>query len=349
MLPLLSVLLLLGCSRSGEAALDAAFRFDKDGTCANFVTFTALDAEDADCTWTFSDEPSRTYTGAVLVHYFPRRGTYEATLRIHKDGASGEKTLRVGIAEDSWYTAHGEELAWNDEFNGSRISTADWNYDLGQGNDKWGNNELQNYTAAPQNAFLRDGTLVIKAIMADARQEVGSYTSARLTTNGKHEIHRGRVEVRAKMPSGRGTWAGIWLYGRKAQPSYSELDMMEYVGCDKGIVYTTVHTSATLGGSQAKSTAAKTVPDAETAFHTYGMDWQDGRIDFYLDHPDNVYHTFTPASTADPDFWPFDKDKDLYLILNLAVGGDWGGMRGIDDTIWPQELVIDYVRLFRKE
>ena len=166
-----------------------------------------------------------------------------------------------------------------------------------------------------------------------------------LTTQGKVEFHRGRVEVRAKMPSGKGTWAAIWMFGRHAAPSYSELDILEYVGCDKNIIYTTVHTTATLSEWVPKSTASKTVGDVEEAFHVYGMLWQDQRIQFYLDNPDNVYLTFDKPSQGGADYWPFDSDE--YLILNLAVGGDWGAMRGMDTSIWPQSMEVDYVRIFQ--
>ncbi|MCR5003526.1 MAG: glycoside hydrolase family 16 protein, partial [Bacteroidales bacterium] len=133
---------------------------------------------------------------------------------------------------------------------------------------------------------------------------------------------------------------------RKAAPSYSELDILEYVGCDKNIIYTTVHTSATLAKEVPMVTANKTVGDVETEFHIYGMNWEDDRIQFYLDDRNNVYLEFERPSQNDPHYWPFDSDE--YLILNLAVGGDWGGMRGIDNDIWPQSMEVDYVRVFQK-
>jgi beta-glucanase (GH16 family) len=136
------------------------------------------------------------------------------------------------------------------------------------------------------------------------------------------------------------------MFGRHAAPSYSELDILEYVGCDKNIIYTTVHTTATLSEWVPKSTASKVVGDVETAFHVYGMNWEDEKIEFYLDSPDNVYLTFGKPAQKGADYWPFDSDE--YLILNLAVGGDWGGMRGIDNSIWPQSMEVDYVRVFQK-
>ena len=339
-------ILVLGaaCAPVDGQSFPVSFTYLKDGDCPNFITFSATGTKPGDeCSWRFSDDPGKQYTGTTLVHYFPQAGSYEATLSVRRGGKSSEKTMRVGVPADSRYFAAGEKLLWADEFTGSTLDLTKWNYDLGTG--KWGNNELENYTNKPANSHLEDGKLIITAIQEDERMEVGSYTSARLTTQGKVEIHRGRVEARAKMPSGKGTWAAIWMFGRKAAPSYSELDILEYVGCDKNIIYTTVHTTATLSEWVPKSTASMTVDDVETAFHVYGMLWEENRIQFYLDRPDNVYLEFVKPAQGGADYWPFDSDE--YLILNLAVGGDWGGMRGMDTSIWPQSMEVDYVRIFQ--
>jgi len=340
------VTLVLGaaCAPVDGQSFPIRFTYEKDADCPNFITFRAQDTEAGDqYSWTFSDEPGKRYTSAAVSRYFPKAGSYEVTLTLRRGEGIGEQSLKVGVAADSRYEAAGEKLLWADEFTGSTLDLSKWNYDLGTG--KWGNNELENYTNKPANSHLEDGKLIITAIQEDERLEVGSYTSARLTTQGKVEFHRGRVEVRAKMPSGKGTWAAIWMFGRHAAPSYSELDILEYVGCDKNIIYTTVHTTATLSEWVPKSTASKTVGDVEEAFHVYGMLWQDQRIQFYLDNPDNVYLTFDKPSQGGADYWPFDSDE--YLILNLAVGGDWGAMRGMDTSIWPQSMEVDYVRIFQ--
>lgn len=340
-------MLVLGaaCAPADGQTFPVSFTFEKDVDCPNFINFKADICDPGDlCTWTFSDNPSKTYSSSSITHYFPEAGSYDVTLSVCRDGQTSEKTIQVGVAEDSPYHKNGEKLLWNDEFNASSLDLKKWNYDLGTG--KWGNNELENYTNSPLNSHLENGRLIITAVKEDDRMAVGSYTSARLTTQGKVEFHRGRVEVRAKMPSGKGTWAAIWMFGRKAAPNYSELDILEYVGCDKNIIYTTVHTSATLAGEVPMVTANKTVNDVETEFHVYGMNWEDNRIQFYLDDPNNVYLEFERPSHDDQHFWPFDSDE--YLILNLAVGGDWGGMRGIDNDIWPQSMEVDYVRVFQK-
>ena len=340
-------ILVLGaaCAPMDGQSFPVRYTYEKDADCPNFISFEARDVKAGDeCSWTFSDEPGKSYSGTSLVHYFPKAGSYEVTLHVRRDGKEGTHALKVGVASDSRYEKAGEHLLWADEFLGKSLDLKKWNYDLGTG--QWGNNELENYTNAPANSHLEDGKLIITAIKEDDREAVGSYTSARLTTQGKVEFHRGRVEVRAKMPSGKGTWAAIWMFGRHAAPSYSELDILEYVGCDKNIIYTTVHTTATLSEWVPKSTASKVVGDVETALHVYGMNWEDEKIEFYLDSPDNVYLTFGKPAQKGADYWPFDSDE--YLILNLAVGGDWGGMRGIDNSIWPQSMEVDYVRVFQK-
>ncbi|MBQ8501736.1 MAG: family 16 glycosylhydrolase [Bacteroides sp.] len=343
------VLLIIGlqlssCSSSSdpEETLPVSFQMQPESNNPNFITFIATSAtEGATYEWTFSHSNQK-QTGSHVTVYFEHKGSYEVTLKQTAGGMEGSTTRKVNVATDSYYAQQGEQLWWHDEFEGARLDNTSWNYDTGIG--KWGNNEWQNYTNKADNSFLRNGCLVIKALKTGEGQQIGDYTSARLTTKGKRELNRGRVEVRAKMPSGVGLWAAIWLFGTKAQPYYSELDLLEYVGCDQNIIYGAVHTTETLEGTQ-KISEQRTVTDVETAFHTYGLLWSDNQIEYYLDTPDNVFLTFTPTDKSDPRCWPFD--KELYLILNLAVGGDWGGMRGVDDTIFPREMEVDYVRIFK--
>ena len=320
---------------------DARFTFGTESYSPNFVTMTAEGDDKDTYTWTAGNT---TLTGRQATLYFEKAGDYEVTLKRKHESNTMSATKTVTIPKDSYYYQNGENLVWNDEFNGLRIDNTSWNYDLGVG--KWGNNEWENYTNRTENVFLRDGKLVIRALKDGEGQKAGDYTSARLTTRGKREMNRGRVEVRAKLPGGVGIWPAIWLYGTKAAPHYSELDIMEYVGCDKNIIYGAVHTSKTLQSDKNKVSESKVVPDVEEAFHVYGMNWTDGKIEYYLDTPENVYLTFKPEDTSNPSVWPFD--SELYIILNVAVGGDWGGMRGVDDSIFPCEMEVDYVRVFKK-
>lgn len=318
------------------------FEMSKDEN--NFVTFIAdgTDDENADYEWKLSWSDG-ILKGKKIICYLERKGNYEVTLTKTVESKKGISTRNVEIGEDSYYYRNEEQLWWHDEFNRSRIDNTAWNYDIGIG--KWGNNEWQNYTNSTQNSFVKDGKLIVRALKTGVGQNIGDYTSARLTTKGKKEINRGRIEVRAKLPGGNGMWAAIWLFGTKAQPYYSELDIMEYVGCDKNIIYGAVHTSATLSSTE-KVSGFRQVPDVETDYHIYGINWTDNRIEYYLDTPENIYLSFAPAELDDVRVWPFN--NELYLILNLAVGGDWGGMKGVDDSIFPREMSVDYVRFFKK-
>lgn len=340
----LVTVLLAGCAcnkTTGGERLDVAFTWTADESNPNFFI---LEASEKTPSSTYEWEADGTkYSGAVVSCYLQRKGLHKVTLKQTDGDSHGEASMSIPVADNSYPFTQGEKLWWNDEFNGTFLDTKYWNYDTGI--NKWGNNEWENYTNSRENVFLRDGKLIIRAIKKGEGQKIGDYTSGRITTSGKKEINRGRVEVRAKLPGGTGIWPAIWMFGRKAEPYYTELDMMEYVGCDKNIIYGTVHTSATLDGSAEKVSVSKVIPDVETAFHVYGLEWKDGKISFYLDRPSNVYLTYTPENTTDPAIWPFD--KELYLILNVAVGGDWGGMRGVDDSIFPCEMEVDYVRIFR--
>lgn len=337
-------LCLFSCTSSDDSKdmLPVSFLVQVEKDNPNFITFVASGEEtDATYEWTFSHLDIKK-TGRRVTVYFENSGTYDVTLMQTAGGLKGNCSQKITVATSSYYARQGEQLWWHDEFEGSRLDNTSWNYDTGVG--KWGNNEWQNYTSKADNSFLRDGKLVIKAVKTGEGQQIGDYTSARLTTKGKRELNRGRVEVRAKMPSGVGLWAAIWLFGVKAQPYYSELDLLEYVGCDQNIIYGAVHTTETLESAE-KVSGQYVVNDVETAFHTYGLLWSDEKIEYYLDSPENVYLTFAPADKSHVRVWPFD--SDLYLILNLAVGGDWGGMRGVDDSIFPQEMEVDYVRIFK--
>ncbi len=249
------------------------------------------------------------------------------------------------------------ELVWFDEFDGStlgkpgqtrpdaaRPDTARWGYDVGGGG--FGNNELQFYTNdRPENARVENGRLVI-----EARKETfenRGYTSAKLRTKGKVEWKHGRFEIRAKLPAGRGTWPAIWMLAGTdpfVWPDDGEIDIMEHVGFDPGVVHGTVHTQAYNHVKKTQQGAQITIADASTTFHTYAVDWTTKQIDFLVDG--KLYFTFDKESYGKRyEQWPFD--QSFYLILNLAVGGNWGGQKGVDETIWPQRMEVDWVRVYQ--
>jgi beta-glucanase (GH16 family) len=235
-------------------------------------------------------------------------------------------------------------LVWYDEFNYTGLPASDkWGYDVGGGG--WGNNELQYYTnARAENARVENGNLIIEA--RKEQYEGSEYTSARLVTRHKGDWLYGRFEAYAKLPSGRGTWPAIWMlptnwvYGN--WPKSGEIDIMEYVGYDPGVVHGSIHTEAYNHVLGTQKTASIPVPDAETAYHLYALEWTPENIDIYVDN--NKYFTFANEH-KDYKTWPFD--QVFHLILNIAVGGNWGGAQGVDPNIWPQKMYVDYVRVYQ--
>jgi beta-glucanase (GH16 family) len=245
---------------------------------------------------------------------------------------------------------NGYALVWSDEFDVVGLpDSAKWGYDLGDGCPNlcgWGNTELEFYTASrPENARVEGGHLIIEA--RRERMQTRDYTSARLVSRNKGDWLYGRIEVRAELPSGLGTWPAIWMlptdwaYG--GWPASGEIDIMEHVGFAPDTIYGSIHTAAFNHLKGTQSTNGIYVPDAEQAFHVYAVEWTPERIDFFVDSA--KYHSFANQGSG-PDAWPFD--KRFHLILNLAVGGNWGAMKGVAEDIWPQRMTVDYVRVYQR-
>ena len=234
------------------------------------------------------------------------------------------------------------KLLWSDEFLvDGRPNPAIWGYDTGS----VANNEKQFYPVdRPENSRVENGRLVIEARKDNF--EGHEITSARLVTRGKKEILYGRVEVRAKVPTGRGTWPAIWTLGTNIKevgwPLCGEIDMMEFVGYDSDRLHFNVHTKAYNHVMKTNKGTTIDAPKVWAAFHTYTMDWTPERIDWMLDGK-RVY-TYKKPENATIEQWPFDAPQ--YLLLNLAIGGDWGGAKGIDDAIFPSRFEVDYVRVY---
>ncbi len=240
------------------------------------------------------------------------------------------------------------KLVWSDEFDNEGLpDTTKWNYDTRGNEYGWGNNEKQWYTVAdPDNAFNSDGILTITAIKEPTSGK--EYSSARLTTKGKGDWLYCKVEVKAKLPTGRGTWPAIWMlpsensYG--GWPKSGEIDIMEHVGYDPDTVHSTVHTeffNHVIGTQVGKPMY---LPSATTKFHVYTLEWDANEIRSYVD--DELYFSFENNGEGS-GAWPFD--KPFHLILNLAIGGGWGGQQGIDDTLFPHLYLVDYVRIYQKK
>jgi beta-glucanase (GH16 family) len=235
-------------------------------------------------------------------------------------------------------------LVWADEFDApGNPDPARWTHDIGY----IANQEAQYYTSRSENVRVEDGLLVI-----EARKEpwMGyAYTSARLKTQGLAQFLYGRVEFRARLPTGRGTWPALWMLGSNigqvGWPTCGEIDIMENVGFDPLKIHGTVHTDAynhTLGNHRSGTVEASPPPWED--FHVYSMEWTPDRIDIFLDG--ERYFTFENEGTGTAA-WPFDQPH--FIIVNLAIGGSWGGQRGIDDSLFPHRMFVDYVRVYERK
>ena len=233
-------------------------------------------------------------------------------------------------------------MSWWDEFNYSGApDTSKWGYDVGGWG--WGNNEEQYYTDQLENSYVEDGDLHIEAL-----KENDSWTSARLITKNKGDWLNGRIEVKANLPSGRGTWPAIWMLPTDWEygdwPSSGEIDIMEHVGYEPTTIYGTVHTEAYNHGIGTQRGDDIQVPDAEKESHLYAIEWDQGRISFFVD--DSSYYTFWNPQISYKE-WPFD--KRFHLLLNIAIGGSWGGAHGIDPNLTHASMEIDYVRVYSND
>ncbi|WP_303923139.1 family 16 glycosylhydrolase [Draconibacterium sediminis] len=320
-----------------------SFTAEADATNPNNINLKNTSVGDFDSfQWKFRDKTIENETNAVA--YFPYAGTYTIELIITKNGDTFSSTENITIAaNDSEYFSK-LELVWEDNFDGNAVNTDNWTFETGSGG--WGNNELQNYTAG-DNAVVKDGILTITAKKLNEAKVAGSYTSSRMISSGKKEFTYGRMEIRAKLPSGTGIWPAIWMLGANigtaGWPACGEIDIMEYVGYQPNKVHATVHTSAGYGGNGDGS--SKTLETAEEEFHVYGLFWTEKELVFYTDSPENITHRYAPSSKNN-DNWPFNKPH--FFILNVAVGGNWGGAQGIDNAIFPQSMEVDYVRVYQE-
>ncbi len=234
-------------------------------------------------------------------------------------------------------------LVWSDEFDGSELAPH-WVMEEGY----IANNELQDYQKSG-NHSLSGGTLKITAKKLNDKKEFGSYTSARMNTNGTKAFTYGRIEARMRLPLGVGVWPAFWMLGTNIAeagwPLCGEIDILEYVGYDPGVVHGTLH-SEDYNHGKGTQRGHRTEVDNEAHWHTYGTIWTEEGFWFYVDDPAKPFW-FCPANEVKtPEAWPFDAPH--FLILNLAVGGGWGGLHGIDNSLFPATMEVDYVRVYQK-
>lgn len=245
--------------------------------------------------------------------------------------------------------AQQETLIWSDEFSGTGLpESSKWGYDIGS--NGWGNNEIQIYTNNTGNLRQENGVLII-----EAHKSGDSWTSARITTNNLYEFTYGRIVFRAKLPGGSGTWPALWMLGNRSDslgwPECGEIDIMEHVGKNPGVVQSALHSPSSYGNTI--NVKSKPIKDYNTEFHLYEANWKPDRIEFSYDN--TLVYTYKPDE-INASTWPFN--KPFYLIMNLAMGGNMGsdtkyetkGLKnGIDPAITSARMEIDYVRVFKPE
>jgi beta-glucanase (GH16 family) len=245
-------------------------------------------------------------------------------------------------------TAANWKLTWHDEFEGDAVDASKWT--VVTGGNGFGNHELEYYTARPRNLTVENGMLVIQALKESYTGPDGvtrGYTSARLHSEGKFSQRYGRFEARIKVPRGRGMWPAFWMMGDEPSrwPDRGEIDIMENIGREPDTVHGTIHGP---GYSGAKGIGLPfSLPGGGTfagAFHIYAVEWEPEAIRWYVD--DTLYQTRTAADLPAGAKWVYD--RPFFLLLNLAIGGDWPGPPDAD-TVFPQSMLVDYVRVYERQ
>lgn len=243
-------------------------------------------------------------------------------------------SIQMFFAQDNF-----KNLVWEENFNGVELDSTAWNFELGNGCPNlcgWGNNEAQIYTT--KNHKLINGLLYI-----DAKKINNIYTSTRITTKAKKEFRYGKIEVKAKLPKGSGLWPAFWMLGSNISevgwPKCGEIDILEYVGKNQSIVFTSLHTQDSFGNTI--NTKQTSIEKIEQGFHIYGIDWTAEKIDFFIDKI--LVYSFKPE-TKTADSYPFN--QPFYFLLNLAIGGNFGGPV-INDAVLPQTFIIDYIKVYQ--
>jgi beta-glucanase (GH16 family) len=231
-------------------------------------------------------------------------------------------------------------LLWHDEFDGDKLDSTKWNITHG---DFRVNNEDQRYTNG-LNLEIKNSCLVITA--RKEKCEGFEYTSGRVNTRKKADFTYGRIEICAKLPKGRGTWPALWMLGSTniygGWPKCGEIDIMEHVGYNENVINTWFHTGSKNHTINTQRGTRVFLDSACTTFNVYAIEWFEDQIDVFINNV--LIYSLKKEPTDTPMEWPFDAPH--HIILNLAIGGFWGGSRGIDDSIFPCSLEVDYVRVY---
>ena len=340
-------------SLSAKATSDATIHYATvEGTAKEGADFTS-----ASGTITISAGETKatidiTVTGDSLrklnqLFYVQLDAPKNCTLKTSKGTGTivNENGLYFAVDNTGYTTADsypGYTLAWADEFDGNTVNTSNWTYE--QGGNGWGNNELENYTDRKQNSFVSNGNLIIEA--RSESYNGGQYTSARMITKNKKTFTYGRVDIRAKLPKTKGIWPALWMLGNNIDavgwPACGEIDIMELLGQEPSKMYNTIHygSSAATHGSYGTNYSL-TGESFDEKFHVFSMDWKEDSIKMFVD--DNQVFACNKSVVGQP--YPFN--SDFFFIFNIAVGGNWPGSPD-GSTVFPQRMIVDYIRVFQK-
>ncbi|MEJ7588928.1 MAG: family 16 glycosylhydrolase [Ferruginibacter sp.] len=336
----LLLLILVSCKKAGSAEITILAPTNLVFTAlvatdgSGLVNFTAQAMNAVSFDFEFGNGEIKTAPTGVIDYVYSRSGTNTFTVTVTAKSGAG-LTLKKTIPVTVTVTPSVPTLFWSEEFNidGPPDSTK-WGYDLGAGG--WGNNELEYYTNRRENSIVQGGVLKINAIRENFNNS--PYTSARLLSKGKFAFTYGKVEVKAKLPAGVGTWPAIWMLGSNAEtagwPACGEIDIMEHVGKWLNRIYGTLHYPGRSGGNADGST--RVVDGVTTAFHIYTLDWTADSIKIYVDGLLN--HSVNNSRNI-----PFN--HDFFLILNVAMGGGFGG--DVDPSFTRATMEIDYIRVYK--
>lgn len=295
------------------------------------VNFTATATNATSYDFDFGNGIYQTVASGTVTYRYPTSGNY--TVKVTAKNSSNlsiNKTITVNVNVAM-------SLVWSDEFNTPGApDPGKWTYDIGTGSGGWGNAELQYYTDRSQNANIQNGVLRINAIKENY---LGStWTSARLKTQGKYAFKYGKVEISAKFPAGGGTWPAGWALGNNIQtagwPACGEIDIVEHLGRDLNKIYATLHYPGRFGGNADGNT--RLISNATTEFHKYTLEWNASVVKMSVD--DQLIH-----SVANSTALPFN--QDFFLILNLAIGGNFGG--AVASGLTNATYEIDYIRVYQ--
>lgn len=301
-----------------------------DGDGSGAVNFTVSATNATSYKILIGSETLTTTTGKVSYNFStPGTNTYTVYVSAYR----GDKFISANTTV-TVYKAPTQ--LWSDEFNTDGLPNPNnWGYDTGN-NNGWGNNELEYYTNRQENAYVSNGTL--KIVLKKEAYQGFNYTSARLLSKGKFSFKYGKVDIRAKLPSGGGTWPALWMLGNNIDsvgwPACGEIDIMEHVGNQLNKIYGTVHHPNHSGGNADGATV--NIPNVTTEFHIYSLDWSPTQIKFYVDN--QLFYTFANNSSL-----PFN--QNFFFIMNIAMGGNFGG--AVDPNFSSSTMEVDYVRVYQ--